>query len=73
MDGETIAHLLPVDPAISGPVAEAPSGRREIRHRCDDDGFHLTACNQVAQSILYERAMVRLLGVRKQRRKSQQP
>jgi hypothetical protein len=73
MDSETMAHLLPVDPGISGPVAKAPGGRREIRHRCDDDTFHLSAGNQVAQSILYEHAVARLLGVREQRRKSQQP
>ena len=45
MYGEIMPHLLPVDTCISGPVAEAPSSRREIRHRCDDDAFHLSACN----------------------------
>src|SRR5262249_1635948 len=48
MDGYTMACLLPVDPGISGPVAEVASGRREIRHRSDDDAFHLPACNQMA-------------------------
>src|SRR2546421_12838944 len=73
MDGETMAHLLPGDSGISSPLAEAPSCGRKIRHRCDDDAFHLPACNQTAQSVLYKHTVIRLLGVRKQRRESQQP
>jgi hypothetical protein len=71
MDDETMPNLLPADPGISGPVTERPSRRREIGYRGDDEAFHLPACYQVAQSILHKHAVVRLLGVREQRREGQ--
>jgi hypothetical protein len=70
-DGDAVPRLLGGDAGIAAIGAEAVAGDREPRHRGDDPRGDLARAEELAEAILDEDAVARLLAVREQRREGQ--